>query len=74
MATQTTVVNESKPGNWLIYWELRGIPAQTNAEMLRTNRFTCGEKIYEVKFVMFENHLKKCNVLLRIKTTKGNDK
>ena len=58
-----------------IYWELRGIPAQTDAVTLRTKkRFTCCEKIYEVEFLMIENHLKECILLLGIKTTKGNDK
>ena len=75
MATQTTVINESKPGKWSIYWELRGIPARTDAETLKANKmFTCGKKLYDVQLVLFEDHLKKWVLALGIKTMIGNDK
>ena len=76
MATQTTVINQTRPGkSWLVYWDLRGIPAQTKADVLTANTtFTCGEKVYKVEFNFnFENDLKEWMLQLNFETTKGND-
>ena len=71
MATQRTVINELKPGrSWSVYWELRGIPAQTRAKTLLTNAtFTCGEKVYKVVF-----HFSTEKSQLNFETTEGNNK
>jgi len=73
VATQTTVVNETRPGkSWLVYWDLRGIPARTIADTFTANAtFTCGEKVYKVEFKLFES-LKEWNLLLDFETTTGN--
>jgi hypothetical protein len=75
MATQTTVINETKPGSWSVYWELRGIPAGADTETLRANKtFTCGEKIYKVELILFGNAWGNgCYLLLDFETTKGNN-
>jgi hypothetical protein len=75
MATQTTVINETTPGkSWLVYWDLRGIPARTIADTLTANAsFTCGENIYKVEFSLLENYLKEWNLVLDFETIKGND-
>jgi hypothetical protein len=75
MTTQTTVVKESKPGNWSIYWELRGIPARADTQTVRANEtFTCGEKIYKVDLMLFGNAwVDGCYLLLDFETTEGNE-
>jgi hypothetical protein len=72
MATQVPVVNESIPGkSWSVYWGLGDAPkTTTNGNNLTTNaRFTCGEKVYTIKFHFFDNG---CRLDLDFGTTKGN--
>lgn len=38
MATQTTVINETTPGkSWLVYWDLRGTPAESGRNALTSD-------------------------------------
>ena len=73
MATRKPVVNEIKPGkSWSVYWELGDTPALTSNNTLTTNtRFTCGEKVYKVRFTLF-GACNGWNLNLDFETMKGN--
>jgi hypothetical protein len=71
MATRVPVVNELKPGkSWSVYWELGVIPEKTSANTLQANAtFTCGGKVYKVKFISYTNG---CSLDFDFETAKGN--
>jgi BTB/POZ domain len=70
------VVNDIKPGkSWFVSWDMRGIPTQTNANVLKKNEiFICGETLYIVVFTLFCSTSNRWYSKLHFETTKGNDK
>ncbi len=72
MATQTTVVNETTPGkSWSVYWEVRGISAETIVDGANAT-FTCGEMVYTVELQLYGSLLKGWILALVLRTKKGN--
>ena len=72
----TTVVNETTPGkSWLVFWELKRSPGRTDDDMFTDDaKFTCGEKVYKVEFILSENKYEEWDLELKFETTKGNVK
>ena len=72
----TTVVNEMTPGkSWLVFLELGSSPVRTTTDMFTDDAtFTCGEKVYQVEFILSENKYEEWDLELKFETTKGNVK